>query len=106
MPNQTPAVVTWRTAVATRSGRGRTYHVGLAESQCSGRYLNVADRDAILAGWTNFREAFNADPDPIGGSAHMGVYSKTQDVFRDITAIVMDRNIDTQRRRAPTTRVF
>jgi hypothetical protein len=100
LPSNVTLAVKWGTGLAGRSYRGRTYHVGLGESQVAG---NTVDNTAL----TNYRDAYTAlitAIDNAGGqlvvvSKYTNNAPRTTGIATPITSATIEPNVDTQRRR-------
>lgn len=106
LPNHATIAISWRTGLAGRSQRGRSYFVGLADSSLdtTGQQLAAAAATAINASWTALLAAINANV-----TRSMVVLSRQSDTHpravgatTPITsAVFSDLYIDSQRRRLP-----
>lgn len=95
LPYQTALVISLRTAVNSRSGRGRIYQCGFGESQnTTAGEPSSTMRTALSDAMTNLRAEL------ISSGYHLGVYSRTLDQFNEVTSHQVDGYWDTQRRRA------
>lgn len=102
LPNNVTAAVKWTTALAGRSYRGRTYHVGLTEAQVGGSTIDATVR-------TNLQGVYNTlitDLDAAGftlvvASRISGGVERLAGVGTTILAAVLDSTTDSQRRRLP-----
>jgi hypothetical protein len=100
MPGNVTAAVKFTTGLTGRSNRGRAFHVGLAESQCVGNALEPLARIAILDAWELFVAEVHDDGYnlTVVSLCHDGVW-RTVGVEHLVTAISVDPNIDSMRRR-------
>lgn len=102
MPSQVTFVVKFTTGLAGRSNRGRSYWVGLPESNVTGDYVSSAIANVIVAAWTQLRTvvlpALNAELVVI--SRQTGGAPRTTGVANAVTNVLYtDLRVDTQRRR-------
>lgn len=104
LPNNVAACITLRTAAGGRSGRGRLYHVGMAENNV---ILNVMDPAYITSLITAYN-AFSLVSDSVGQQYRWGVLSyytggslRSTPVWNMITSITCDSTIDSMRKRIP-----
>lgn len=95
LPFQTALVISLRTALNSRSGRGRIYQCGFGESQntTSGE-PSSAMRTTLQTAMTNLRTELTAS------GYELVVYSRTLDQANTVTSTQVDGYWDTQRRRA------
>jgi len=101
--NSTP-VISWRTGLAGRSTRGRTYHVGLSEAQASGGLLETAAQTALLAAYDALRTDIIADSEPWTLRVLSRVQGGTtlpEAIGYEILSTIVDEALDSQRRRLP-----
>lgn len=102
LPNSVTLAIKWVTGLAGRSFRGRTYHIGLDESQVTGNEVLTTPFNALGA-------AYNALVPAIAALGYtLVVCSKFSDgaartacVLTEILGAVADNIIDSQRRRLP-----
>lgn len=98
LPMQLAMVLTLRTALNSRSGRGRIYQTGFTEvANTSAGFIVSTTRTDI----TNAMGAFITGLDTAGYA--LGVYSRLLDVFNPVSAVTIDSRWDIQRRRANRT---
>lgn len=109
LPLDTSIIVSWRTAFAGRSFRGRTYLPPFHENQCE----DTLGTFPHLAPGTQTGLAVNAEAlltQLTAADAGLCVYSRTNGNANTIVGGYIDNNFDTQRRRgitvAPTRVVF
>lgn len=100
-PGNVTVAVSLRTANRGKSGRGRIYHIGLAESQTSGNQLATGVDTTLADAYFDFQADVELD-----AGAVMGIVSFQKDlvvrnpgVFQHITAILVGPNLDSQSRR-------
>lgn len=103
LPFNCTAAVKWTTGYRGRSYRGRTFHIGLVESDEAFSELTSGVITALKAGYEDLLDAYNA----VG--LQMVVASRiTNGAERDhglataITGVHVNGEIDSQRRRLPT----
>lgn len=103
LPNNVTLAIKWGTGLSGRSFRGRTYHVGLCESQVTQSELESAVIAPLLA-------SYNALPTMITGSGYTLVvvsrYANNAPRPAGVTTPILnaayaDTVIDSQRRRLP-----
>lgn len=102
MPGNVTASIKWTTGLTGRSTRGRTYHIGLAESQCAGSEITSGQRTAMLAAYDALEGYLTAE-EP---GWTMAVLSRVQNgatlpeaIAYEITGMALDVFLDSQRRR-------
>lgn len=102
LPNNVTAAVKWTTGLAGRSQRGRTYHLGLMESQVVGDNIAEATRAALQLAYGDLR----TDIDAMGPSHDLVVVSRISNGVprpvgqtTPITSASVDNTVDSQRRR-------
>jgi hypothetical protein len=103
LPNNVTCVVRWATGLRGRSHRGRTYHLGLMESQVQGNTLLPSVVSDLTIEYLKLKE-FQV----IGAPATLAVASRiadgverTQGVITPVTSVFIDAIVDSQRRRLP-----
>lgn len=106
LPNHATIAISWRTGLAGRSQRGRSYFVGLADSSldATGQQLAPAAATAINGSWTALLAAVNANVtrQMVVLSRATGGHPRLTGVTTPITAAVFsDLYVDSQRRRLP-----
>lgn len=103
-PNNVSLAVSFRTAQRGRSFRGRNYIAGINEPDTEWNQISAALEGLILAGYNALLTA------PFSGDWEWGVVSRFANkaprvtgVFTPITSVtIVDRTIDSQRRRLPS----
>jgi len=102
MPGNVTAAMKWTTGLTGRSTRGRTYHIGLSEVQCTGGLLTSAARAALITAYDQLR----TDVSSAEIAWSLAVLSRVQDgvplaeaIAYDILAVTTDFPLDSQRRR-------
>lgn len=98
IPPQLASVVSWRTTVSGRSGRGRTYLGNLAVAAQNANQIQPAMLTAVNNAASALIAAVNALAPP-SGPCHMAVWSPTKGVAREIISGSMDGTFDTMRSR-------
>jgi len=100
VPNNTAPIVSHRTLATGRSGRGRTYLVGLSEVKESNGLLLSGTRDSILAAWGVFITAVEVSGwvFSVAQQFSAGVRLVTG-VMRPVITEIMLQELGTQRRR-------
>lgn len=102
LPGQAAAVVSQRTQFTGRSFRGRTYIGGLNQAYLTNAQTFTPAAVAAVAGWyTTLQGLLNAVSFTLGvvSTVTAGV-ARIVGIITEITAIVVDNKIDTQRRRS------
>lgn len=104
LPNNCSVVIKWTTDTRGRSFRGRTYHVGLTEIMVTGNLLTATAHDDLLDLYTTLwgeieEELPNRDFVVLSRIAD-GV-PRVAGVGTQITHIVVEDVLDSQRRRLP-----
>ena len=95
VPFNAAAVISWRSATVGRRGRGRWYATGIPEDQCSGNSLSSTLQTLLLAAGVVLNSYTGTGAVP----ATPVVASRVGHVLYDITQVVVDAFIDSQRRR-------
>lgn len=101
LPTQTAAVASMRTGVAGRSARGRSYFPVNGQGLGADHQLSGANCGSIAGAYQDLLNGINA----YDGTAHSltanicSVASFTKGITRDITQVIVDSKLDTQRRR-------
>lgn len=93
LPFQCAPVVSFRTNVATRAGRGRIYAPSLGVDQQAGGTLIAGAQTALLNGAVAMITALS------GGGFSASLFSQTTKAQTTITSVDVGNVIDTQRRR-------
>ena len=93
LPFQCAAAVSWRTALATRAGRGRFYAPSLAVAFVADGRMTSAAQTALLTGAQGMATALS------GAGLSLVLYSRTTHATQVITSVDVGDVIDTQRRR-------
>ncbi|HSR54336.1 MAG TPA: hypothetical protein VLV83_26210, partial [Acidobacteriota bacterium] len=93
LPFQCAVVVSLRTALATRAGRGRMYTPGVAVDQQDGGRLVTAAQTTIADSAKAMMDALN------GAGLAPVIYHKAAGNFDGVTSLDVGDVIDTQRRR-------
>ena len=103
MPNSTTIAVKWGTGLSGRSFRGRTYHIGLAESQVSNNSIENATVVGLLASYNNLLSLVSsAGYTMVVASRVSNGSPRTTGVTTPIlSASFADITVDSQRRRLP-----
>lgn len=104
LPNNVTACMTLRTAVGGRSGRGRLYHVGIAENNVIMNVLDPGFVGQLVTGWNTFINV----ADTLGDQWKWSIVSffsnnavRATPMVNAITAISCDSTVDSMRRRIP-----
>lgn len=103
MPNNVTLAMTWRTGLAGRSFRGRTYHIGLVKGTLTApNQVSNAGQASLIAAYTLL-----LDVDPAGSPPLVVVSRRHANADRlvgiatPVTACTTDGFVDSQRRRLP-----
>lgn len=95
LPYSTALVVSLKTALNSRRGRGRVYLCGFAEnSNTNNGEPDSVMRADVLSAFVDLNTAL------LVHDHALGVYSRTGDVFNPVVTMQCDGHWDTQRRRA------
>lgn len=101
MPGNVTATVSLRTSNRGKSGRGRIYWVGLGESQVSDNVLNTGVAAEIKgrfeAFWLSVETLISADLVVV--SFQLNNEPRSVGFVQNVTSVIVDGGIDTQRRR-------
>jgi len=102
MPGNVTPVVSWSSGLTGRSTRGRTYHIGISETQCVGNLLSGAAQIALEAGYVALIEHVQE----VNPEWDLVVLSRVQDgvplaeaIGYGIINAGIDLALDSQRRR-------
>jgi len=103
MPNSTTIAVKWGTGLSGRSFRGRTYHIGLAESQVSNNSIETATVTGLLASYNLLLTSINGSGYTMVVASRVanGVPRTTGGTTPILSASFADITVDSQRRRLP-----
>jgi len=96
-PANVAAVVSWRTGLAGRRARGRTYFPGWTDGDFNGSTLTSANVSAL----GTLAQSMITYAGPIGTAVDFSVLSLVDDVLRPINGYAIDAVADSQRRRLP-----
>jgi len=99
IPPQLASVVSWRTATAGRSGRGRTYLGMLGTASMTASNISSAFQTALNTAAGNLISQVKA-LSLQGQPPYLGVWSPTRGVIREVLSGSMDATFDTMRSRA------
>lgn len=102
MPGNVTAVVSWGSGLTGRSTRGRTYHVGLTESQCLTNLLESAAQSALGAAYAELPgilRAFSAEWTLVVLSRTHNHVPLAEAIGYEIVSSAVDQLLDSQRRR-------
>lgn len=103
LPNNVTLAVKWGTGLRGRSFRGRTYHLGLCESQVTGSRVNSESIPPML-GYYGDLITLATDVGPAVmciASRFQGGLERTVGVATPVISVSIDSVIDSQRRRLP-----
>lgn len=100
MPTGTTITASWRTGLAGRSFRGRTYHVGLAESQCTGNSIASGIRTQMLTAYGRLILDTQAGDYPLAVCSRVSNGApRVSGILTNVSAVIVEEFIDSQRRR-------
>lgn len=109
LPDNVTLAVKWNTARTGRSYRGRTYHIGLAQSMVSQDQVTLSNQTAIILAYNALKDAVAAETwttfGPTTGklavvsASHNKVARTTAAITPITTASLVDGFTDSQRRR-------
>lgn len=95
---QVAGVVTWRTGVATRSGRGRSYIAGIAQTRVAEREGKI--EASFTGAWAIAAQTFRDEIVANLTSGVLVVISMKEEVARTVTSHISRTALRSQRRRA------
>lgn len=100
LPTGTTVTASWRTGRSGRSFRGRTYHVGLTETQVDGNALTAPSQSALQQAYTDLIIAANVIDAPLSVCSRVsnGVL-RNPAILTPVLSCLVDQYIDSQRRR-------
>lgn len=100
LPTGTTVTASWRTGLAGRSFRGRTYHVGLTEGQVVNNALDSGSRTMLQSAYTQLIIDANSAGFPLSVASRVsnGVPRPTG-ILTPVLTCLVDEFIDSQRRR-------
>lgn len=100
MPGNVTLAVKWSTGNRGRSARGRTFHVGLMEEQCTGNLLDESIYTTMLTAYTALLTQINVSSKSLRilSLFHDGA-ARTAGLTTVITGCSINPTLDTQRRR-------
>ena len=99
LPLQTAPIITWRTGLAGRSRRGRTYLPPTGESQQNGGVLLTSFTN-LMDDFADFATVLNPlAVNPLIATWQLGVWSATYGYFNPVKSHISRSTIVTQRRR-------
>lgn len=100
LPGNVTVAVKWTTGNRGRSARGRTYHVGLMESQVTGNLIDEGFYTTLLTGYQGLLDYIT---ESVNSMRVVSLWSnkvkRESGVTYPILACSIDTTIDTQRRR-------
>lgn len=99
LPLQTSPIITWRTGLAGRSRRGRTYLPPTGESQQNGGVLLASFLDLMDDFADNVKVLNALAVNPLYSTWQLGVWSATYQYFNPVNSHISRQTIVTQRRR-------
>lgn len=95
-PANAASVISWRTGIAGRFGRGRTYMFGIADADAVGSQIQSAQATRLLAIATALQSFLNAGG-AVGVLHALASFSHSRSIT--IISFIIDLLIDSQRRR-------
>lgn len=103
LPSTVTIAISFRSAFAGRSRRGRLYHVGMSDSRVAGDYVTEAAATAYINGYELLRSGL------IAADNQLVIVSYVEDGVPRVTPLVTpvtsvtltDRKVDQQKRRKP-----
>jgi len=102
MPGNVTVVTKFGTGLAGRSQRGRTYHIGLTDDQCSGDSLVAGMADTIRDAWIDFAGEVHDSPAAadlvVVSYCHNNAWRPAAQVL-DVIAFTTEGILDSQRKR-------
>lgn len=103
LPNNVTLAISWKTARRGRSYRGRTYHLGLVESQVTGNTVEAIPYANLVTGYEALMDVADLTVDCKFGvvSRYSNKLPRATGVFTEITGLQIDTTVDSQRRRLP-----
>lgn len=102
LPNNATVAASWRTALRGRSYRGRTFHVGMTQSQVEGSNLAAGAQAALQLVYSNLMSAVNdSDHQLVVVSRFNQGTSRIIGAATPINNVTIDPVVDSQRRRLP-----
>lgn len=103
LPNNVTAAVRWVTALRGRSYRGRSFHIGLCESQVDDSYLTSITTNGLKEAYDELI-SLTVDVGPailgVASRVHNG-QERSQGVITPVINCVVENTVDSQRRRLP-----
>lgn len=100
LPTGTTVTASWRTGRSGRSYRGRTYHVGLTETQVDGNSLTTAANTAIQQAYSQLIIDATSNNTPLAVCSRVnGGVQRPSGVLTKVITCLVDQYIDSQRRR-------
>lgn len=100
MPSGTTVAVSWRTGFSGRSFRGRTYHVGLVESQVTDNAITAATHTLLIADYAQLvTDLATTDTPLVIASRYTNNAPRVTGVATVVLSVLIDTFIDSQRRR-------
>jgi hypothetical protein len=102
-PNNVTTVMTLRTSVGGRSGRGRIYHVGIPNNHYIGDILNATDRAGLVTAYDALKTLAPSGASPefqlVVVSRYANLAQRATGIKNRVTSITNDGIMDSQRRR-------
>lgn len=102
LPNHVTCAVKWTTGLRGRSFRGRTYHIGLVESQVNGNTIVASNVTELIAGYSDLLTDLEGLPGELVIASRIanGV-ERTTGLTTQVAGVFIDATVDSQRRRLP-----
>lgn len=102
LPNNATLAVKWITAFRGRSYRGRTYHIGLMETQVVGNTVDPGALSLIKAAYEGLRIGLESAGFPLVVGSKIGAkVERFVGLSTPVVALQIDPIVDSQRRRLP-----
>lgn len=100
MPSGVTVAVSWRTGFSGRSFRGRSYHIGLVESQVDANEVASATLASLSGAYAQLVTDCATDGFPlVVASRYTNGAPRVNGIITNILSLIIDPSIDSQRRR-------
>lgn len=104
LPSNVAAVISWRTGLAGRTRRGRTYYAGIPITSRTGDTMSEGLQTALVSAGEALIGACNDGDYPlVVASYQFNKAPRTTALLTPVTTVIVDRRLDTQRRRIDPT---
>ena len=102
LPNNVTIAIRWGTGLKGRSFRGRTFHIGIGETQVSGNILDPGSLAPLLGAYTQLIDTVDTEGGTlVVASRYQGGAPRTTGVLTPIIGVSIDPTIDSMRKRLP-----